>query len=117
VKLDNQIQIGHNVHIGAHTAIAACTGIAGSARIGRYCRIGGGSGIVGHITIADNVEISTWTLVTKSISEPGTYTGAYVFERHSDWRKNAVQLRHLAKLAERVRNLENNRAKPKRSKP
>jgi UDP-3-O-[3-hydroxymyristoyl] glucosamine N-acyltransferase len=117
VKLDNQIQIGHNVHIGAHTAIAACAGIAGSAKIGRYCRIGGASGIVGHITIADNVEISTYTLVTKSITEPGTYTGAYVFERHSDWRKNAVQLRHLAKLAERVRNLEDKRAKPKRSKP
>ncbi len=26
VKLDNQIQIGHNVRIGAHTAIAGCSG-------------------------------------------------------------------------------------------
>ncbi len=26
VKLDNQIQIGHNVSIGEHTAIASCTG-------------------------------------------------------------------------------------------
>ena len=26
VKLDNQIQIGHNVHIGEHTAVAGCTG-------------------------------------------------------------------------------------------
>ena len=32
VKLDNQIQIGHNCHIGAHTAIAGCVGIAGSRR-------------------------------------------------------------------------------------
>ena len=31
VKLDNQIQIGHNCRIGAHTAIAGCAGIAGSA--------------------------------------------------------------------------------------
>ena len=29
VKLDNQIQIGHNCRIGAHTAIAGCVGIAG----------------------------------------------------------------------------------------
>jgi UDP-N-acetylglucosamine acyltransferase len=29
VKLDNQIQIGHNCHIGAHTVMAACVGIAG----------------------------------------------------------------------------------------
>ena len=30
VKLDNQIQIGHNVRIGEHTIIAGCTGISGS---------------------------------------------------------------------------------------
>ena len=91
--------------------------MAGSARIGRNCRIGGASGIAGHITIVDNVEISTYTLVTKSINKPGTYTGAYVFEPHNEWRKNAVQLRHLAELAKRVSILENKRAQPKRSKP
>ena len=116
VKLDNQIQVGHNVRIGAHTAIAACAGIAGSARIGRHCRIGGASGIAGHITIADNVEISTYTLVTKSIDQPGTYTGAYVFEPHRQWLKNAVQLRHLAELADRVQALEGKRATSKRRK-
>ena len=31
VKLDNQIQIGHNCVIGAHTAMAGCVGVAGSA--------------------------------------------------------------------------------------
>ena len=116
VKLDNQIQVGHNVRIGAHTAIAGCTGIAGSAKIGRHCRIGGASGIAGHITIADGVEISTFTLVTKSIDRPGTYTGAYAFEPHRDWLKNAAQLRHLAELAQRVRELEK-QSKRKRSKP
>lgn len=106
VKLDNQIQVAHNVRIGAHTAIAACAGIAGSARIGRYCRIGGASGIAGHITIADGVEISAYTLVTKSIVRPGIYTGAYPFEPNRDWRRNAAQLRHLSDLADRLRALE-----------
>lgn len=116
VKLDNQIQIGHNVHIGAHTAIAACTGIAGSTRIGRHCRIGGASGIAGHIVIADNVEISAYTAVTKSIERPGRYSGVYVFEPHGQWLKNAVQLRHLAELAGRVRALEKKPGRGKRSK-
>ncbi len=106
VKLDNQIQIAHNVHIGAHTAIAACVGIAGSSRVGRYCRIGGASGIAGHLSISDQVEISAHTLVTKSITEPGTYTGAYPFEVNRDWRRNAASLRNLAELTERVRALE-----------
>jgi UDP-3-O-[3-hydroxymyristoyl] glucosamine N-acyltransferase len=117
VKLDNQIQVAHNVRIGAHTAIAACTGIAGSARIGKHCRIGGASGIAGHITIADGVEISTYTLITKSIDRPGTYTGAYAFEPHRDWLRNAAQLRHLAELAQRVRELEKRAKQRKRSKP
>lgn len=106
VKLDNQIQIAHNVRIGAHTAIAACVGIAGSSRVGRYCRIGGASGIAGHLSIADHVEISAHTLVTKSITEPGTYTGAYPFEANRDWRRNAASLRNLGELTERVRALE-----------
>ena len=117
VKLDNQIQVAHNVRIGAHTAIAACTGIAGSAKIGRHCRIGGASGIAGHITIADRVQISTYTLITKSIDRPGTYTGAYAFEPHREWLKNAAQLRHLAELAQRVRELEKKSKQAKRSKP
>ena len=49
VKLDNQIQIGHNCRIGAHTAIAGCVGIAGSADIGRHCMIGGAAMILGHL--------------------------------------------------------------------
>jgi len=115
VKLDNQIQIAHNVHIGAHTAIAACAGVAGSARIGRHCRIGGASGIAGHLTIADHVEISTYTLITKSIDKPGTYTGAYPFEPHREWRRNAAQLRHVDRMAQRIRALEQQSKQRKRS--
>ena len=117
VKLDNQIQVGHNVRIGAHTAIAACTGIAGSARIGRFCQIGGASGIAGHIVIADHVVISTHTLITKSLEEPGTYTGAYPFETNGKWRRNAAQLRHLSELVERVRALEKKQSGTERSEP
>jgi len=75
VKLDNQIQIAHNVYIGENTVIAAQTGIAGSTRIGRNCMIGGKVGIVGHIEICDNVIITAASNVSKSIREPGTYSG------------------------------------------
>ena len=106
VKLDNQIQVAHNVHIGAHTAIAGCVGIAGSATIGKYCRIGGSAGILGHLQIADNVEIASFTLIGKSITEPGSYAGIYPFSRNDEWRNNAVHLRHLGDLVKRVKALE-----------
>jgi len=106
VKLDNQIQIAHNVRIGAHTAIAACVGIAGSAKIGRNCALGGAAMIYGHITIADNVQISAGTLIMKSLDQPGTYTGVYPFSSHQRWLKNAAHLRQLDELVQRVRKLE-----------
>jgi UDP-3-O-[3-hydroxymyristoyl] glucosamine N-acyltransferase len=94
------------VHIGAHTAIAACTGIAGSVHIGRRCQIGGAVGIAGHLAIADDVNISAKTLITKSITEPGTYTGAYPFEVNRNWRRNAAQIRHLDEMVKTVKRLE-----------
>ncbi len=106
VILDNQIQVAHNVHIGAHTVIAGCVGIAGSATIGKYCRIGGSAGILGHLQIADNVEIASFTLIGKSINEPGSYAGIYPFSRNDEWRNNAVHLRHLGELVKRVKALE-----------
>jgi UDP-3-O-[3-hydroxymyristoyl] glucosamine N-acyltransferase len=98
-KLDNQIQVGHNCVIGAHTVIAGCAGISGSVTIGKHCMIGGGVGLVGHISICDHVTISGFSLITKSITEPGTYTSGLPFMAHSEWLRNAVHLRRLDKIA------------------
>jgi UDP-3-O-[3-hydroxymyristoyl] glucosamine N-acyltransferase len=106
VKLDNQIQVAHNVRIGAHTAIAGCVGIAGSATIGKYCRIGGSAGILGHLSIADGVEISSFTLVSKSIREKGVYSGIYPFSDKESWLKSAAHLRHLDDMFARIKHLE-----------
>lgn len=106
VKLDNQIQIAHNVRIGAHTAMAGCVGVAGSTRIGRRCTVGGAAMIIGHLTIADDVHISSGTLVTKSIARSGTYTGSVPFLEHGHWLRNFSRLRHLEAMADRIRLLE-----------
>lgn len=106
VKLDNQIQIGHNVHIGKHTAMAGCVGIAGSAKVGAGCTVGGGAIILGHLTLADGVHVSAGTLVAKSITEPGSYTGSVPFMAHDAWLKNFSRLRHLDAQADRIRALE-----------
>ncbi len=103
VKLDNQIQVGHNCVIGAHTVIAGCTGISGSVTIGRDCLIGGGVGLVGHISVCDRVTISGFSLITKSITEPGTYTSGSPFMPHAEWLRNAVHLRRLDRMAKQLK--------------
>jgi UDP-3-O-[3-hydroxymyristoyl] glucosamine N-acyltransferase len=106
VKLDNLIQIGHNVCIGAHTAMAGCVGVAGSAKIGKRCTVGGSAGILGHLEIADDVHISSFSLVTRSIAKPGQYTGVFPLDDNASWEKNAATLRQLHSLRERLRALE-----------
>jgi len=106
VKIDNLVQVGHNVRIGRHTAIAGCVGIAGSANIGAHCTIGGGAGILGHLTIADNVHISALSNVTRSISRPGHYTGFFPIDDNAAWEKNAATLKQLHSLRERLKALE-----------
>ncbi|OQA34918.1 MAG: UDP-3-O-acylglucosamine N-acyltransferase [Betaproteobacteria bacterium ADurb.Bin341] len=105
-KLDNQIQIAHNCVIGARTVIAGCVGIAGSTKIGKGCMLGGAAMILGHLEIADGTVISPGSMVMKSIAKPGKYTALFPLEEHERWLRNAAQVRHLARLAERVSTLE-----------
>jgi UDP-3-O-[3-hydroxymyristoyl] glucosamine N-acyltransferase len=106
VKLDNLIQIGHNVRVGRNTAMAGCAGVAGSATIGAHCTIGGGAVVLGHLTIADGVNISAATVVTKSITKPGHYTGVFPLDDNASWERNAATLKQLHTLRDRIKILE-----------
>ncbi|RJX81381.1 UDP-3-O-(3-hydroxymyristoyl)glucosamine N-acyltransferase [Pseudomonas sp. LS-2] len=106
VKLDNQIQIAHNVQVGDHTAMAACVGISGSARIGKHCMLAGGVGLVGHIEICDGVFITGMTMVTRSITEPGSYSSGTAMQPAAEWRKSAARIRQLDDMARRLQQLE-----------
>lgn len=106
VKLDNQIQIGHNCHVGAHTAMAGCVGVAGSAKIGRHCTFGGAAMVLGHLEIADNVHISSGSMVSRSVLEPGQYTGFYPLAKNADWERSAAIVRNLSVMREKIRALE-----------
>ena len=88
VKLDNLVQIAHNVHVGAH------------------CTIGGSANVLGHLTLADGVNISAATVVTRSVRKPGHYTGFFPLDDNATWEKNAATLKQLHSLRDRIRALE-----------
>lgn len=106
VKLDNLIQIGHNVHVGRHTAMAGCVGVAGSARIGAHCTVGGGAIVLGHLQLADRVHISAATVVTRSLTQSGVYTGMFPVDENAKWEKNAATLKQLHSMRDRIKALE-----------
>jgi UDP-3-O-[3-hydroxymyristoyl] glucosamine N-acyltransferase len=105
-KLDNLIQIAHNVQVGEDCAFAANIAIAGSAVIGNRVQMGGKAGVLGHLSVCDDAVISSCTLVTKTISKPGFYTGVYPIQDNAEWEKNAVSLKRLNALREQVKALE-----------
>jgi len=106
VKLDNQIQIGHNVRIGAHTAMAACVGVSGSVTIGKRCQFGGAVGIVGHLSICDDVAVTGFTMVSHSITEPGVYSSGLPAVPSAGWRRAVARLHRLDRMAGRLAALE-----------
>jgi UDP-3-O-[3-hydroxymyristoyl] glucosamine N-acyltransferase len=95
VKLDNQVQVGHNCRIGAHTVIAGCTGVSGSSVIGSRCMIGGAVGIAGHLEIGDEVVVTGYSLVTHSLPGPGMYSSGMPAIEARKWRRAVASLHRL----------------------
>lgn len=105
VKLDNQIQIGHNVEIGKNTVIAAQTGIAGSSKVGENCMFGGQVGIAGHLKIGNNVRIQAQSGIGRNIKDNEVIQGSPAFG-YSDWSRSYVYFKKLPDLANKINQLE-----------
>ncbi|MDD5149360.1 MAG: UDP-3-O-(3-hydroxymyristoyl)glucosamine N-acyltransferase [Flavobacterium sp.] len=104
VKLDNQIQIGHNVEIGENTVIAAQTGVAGSTKIGKSGMIGGQVGITGHLTIGNNVRIQAQSGVARNIKDNEILQGSPTFG-YNDFSKSYVHFKNLPKIVTEIEEL------------
>jgi UDP-3-O-[3-hydroxymyristoyl] glucosamine N-acyltransferase len=98
VKLDNQIQVGHNVEIGENTVIAALTGISGSTKVGKNCMFAGQVGISGHLTIGDNVRIGGQAGVMTDVADNSVVMGSPV-QNHKDFMRSMAVFRKLPQMA------------------
>lgn len=104
-KIDNLVQIGHQVEIGEDNLIVAQVGIAGSTKTGKHVVVGGQVGVAGHLIIADGIMIAARAGVTKSLQQPGAYSGAPALplkEAHEQF----VQLRSFGRWLKRFKELE-----------
>ncbi len=108
VKIDNQVQIGHNVEIGADTIVCGCVGIVGSTRIGARCVLAGGVGVGGDgpITIVDDVVVTGMTHVSRSIQAPGQYSSGTLHGPSTSWKRNVLRFAELDRWVRRLTALE-----------
>lgn len=103
-KIDNLCQIAHNVEVGEDNAIAAQTGIAGSSKTGKHVMLGGQVGIVGHVTLDDQVLVATRGGVSKSL-KAGKYRGSPAIPIQ-EYHRQEVHVRKLEEYVERLKKLE-----------
>jgi UDP-3-O-[3-hydroxymyristoyl] glucosamine N-acyltransferase len=62
--------------------------------------------VLGHLEIADNVHISSGSMVSRSVLEPGQYTGFYPLAKNAEWERSAAIVRNLDAMRAKIRNLE-----------
>ena len=65
----------HDVEIGQFNEIMPGAKLLGGVKIGNSCRIGTNVTILPQVQICSNVIIGAGAVVTKNITEPGTYIG------------------------------------------
>ncbi len=113
-KIDNLVQIGHNVEIGSHNLIVSQTGIAGSTKTGHRVVMGGQTGVVGHIELADDTIFAARSGISKSIRDPGIYSGQPAIALKESQRQQ-IFVRRLEEYAQRVSSLEKEVAEIKKN--
>lgn len=104
-KIDNLVQIAHGAIIGQDNLIIAQAGIAGSSSTGRHVVLAGQTGVAGHIHLADGVILAARSAASKSLTKPGKYNGAPAVPLE-EYNRNAIHLRKIDKLFDRVKKLE-----------
>ncbi len=105
VKIDNQVQVGHNVRIGASSILAAQAGIAGSTRIGQGVLIGGQVGIGGHVTIGDGARLSAQAGIIGDI-DPGETVMGFPARPRMEYLRMVAAQKQVTALVRRIRELE-----------
>ena len=74
-KIDNLVQIAHNCTIGKDVLICAKAQVSGAVTIGDKCYLAPSVSIRDQVSIVRDAFVGIGAVVTKRISEPGTYVG------------------------------------------
>lgn len=97
VKLDNNVQVGHNCIIGNDCLMCGQAGLAGSVTLGNNVVIGGQTGVADNTFVGDNVITGGGSKVTTNIPAGRVMMGypAIKMDKHIEVSK---QLRRLTRL-------------------
>jgi UDP-3-O-[3-hydroxymyristoyl] glucosamine N-acyltransferase len=107
VKIDNQVQIGHNCQVGEGSVLCGMSGMAGSSKVGKYVYIGGQSGLANQVTVGDGARVAATTGVYTDVAPGMLVMGHPMREQKAHFRVHAL----LDRMLEERRK---NRGKPEK---
>ncbi|HEY4716227.1 MAG TPA: UDP-3-O-(3-hydroxymyristoyl)glucosamine N-acyltransferase [bacterium] len=114
-KIDNLVQVGHNVRTGERCILVSQVGISGSTRIGNDVILAGQVGVADHVNIGDNVIVGGQSGVSGDLAESGRFFGSPAVS-YMEWIKYVTILPRLPELRNKIRKLEKDIEKIKKSK-
>jgi UDP-3-O-[3-hydroxymyristoyl] glucosamine N-acyltransferase len=84
VKIDNQVQVGHNCEVGEGSILCGATGMAGSSSLGKFVVMLGQSGTDNQVHIGDYSVVLPYSGVTKDLAPDSKVLGmpARPFDEH-----------------------------------
>lgn len=75
VQFNLQTTVGHDCVIGDYVTTAPKVAISGNVRVGTHVSLGTSSTVLPGVSICDDVVVGAGAVVTKDITEPGSYIG------------------------------------------
>lgn len=104
VKLDNQIQVGHDTVIGERCLIASQCGIAGCSILENDVTLWGQVGVISGITIGAKSVVLAQSGVGKSLEPGKTYFGSPAEESRSKMKEIAYQ-KQIPGILRKIKNI------------
>lgn len=105
VKIDNQVQIGHNCDIGAHSLLCAQVGISGSTTLEPWVVAGGKVSFAGHIRIGQGARLGGAAGAFHDLAGGQEYMGLPARPR-GEYLRQVTLIGQLPELKRAVRALE-----------
>ncbi|MFO1419071.1 MAG: UDP-3-O-(3-hydroxymyristoyl)glucosamine N-acyltransferase [Methylotetracoccus sp.] len=103
--IDALCHLGHNVEIGEDCILCAHTGISGSSRFGKRVIATGQTGVLNHVSVADDSVLLHRAGVNNSIKQPGMYAGGPT-QPLQQYLKNMAVFPRLHEIFTRLKQLE-----------
>jgi UDP-3-O-[3-hydroxymyristoyl] glucosamine N-acyltransferase len=106
VKIDNLVHIAHNVEVGENSMLTAQTVIAGSSKIGKRVIASGQTGVLDHMTVADDAILVQRCGVSEDITSGGMWAGSPA-KPFKEFVRGLVLHKKVAKLELQIKQLKN----------